>query len=232
MMVLVADDDERLRAAIGIILKKAGYQVCEAGNGIQALSAFDEKRPDIAILDVMMPKLDGFEVCEIIRKSRARTPVLFLTAKSDIADKKSGFRSGGDDYLVKPFNEEELLLRVEALLRRSAPHGAGQASPWGEKAVRTVGSLRIDVLRFEVFVDGRKIDLTKKEFQIFSLLSQRPGEVYTADEIIEHVWGIGYLHSSVSIPTHIRHIREKIEADPAHPKMLQTVWRFGYRLGD
>ena len=93
MMVLVADDDERLRAAIGIILKKAGYQVCEAGNGIQALSAFDEKRPDIAILDVMMPKLDGFEVCEIIRKSRARTPVLFLTAKSDIADKKSGFSS-------------------------------------------------------------------------------------------------------------------------------------------
>lgn len=231
MKVLVADDDERLRSAIGIILEKAGFEVFGASNGMQALSLYDEKEPDIAILDVMMPKLNGFEVCEIIRRSRAQIPILFLTAKGSIADMKSGFRSGGDDYLVKPFNEEELVLRVEALLRRASPSLSTLSSQITDP-VRTVGNLKIDTSRFEVFVDGRQVDLTKKEFQIVSLLSQRPGEVYTSDEIIEHVWGMGYLNSSISIPTHIRHIREKIEADPAHPKTLQTVWRFGYRLGD
>lgn len=232
MKVLVADDELSLREALSIILRSAGYEVCEACDGAQAVAVFARERPDLAILDVMMPKLDGFDTCESIREIDPDVPVLMLTAKGDIGDKRSGFRAGADDYVTKPFNDEELILRVEALLRR---RGRGDGVGESNKLMQTVriGDLVIDPCRYEVSVNGRVINLTPKEFQILALMADHPGKVFTREDLIESIWGEEYERTgSISIPVYVRRIREKIEEDPSDPKYLQTVWRFGYRLGD
>ena len=194
------------------------------------------ERPDLVVLDVTMPKLDGFELCSQIREDDPDVPILFLSAKSDVIDKKSGFRAGADDYVVKPFDEEELLLRVEALLRRVRLH-AGEHSGQGDERHSglmepvCVGDLVIDPRRHEVSVEGRVILLTPKEFQILALLAESPGEVYTQEELVKNLWGDEYEKDSVSIPVYVRRIRKKIEKDPSNPQYLQTVWSVGYRLG-
>ena len=232
MKILLADDEPSLCEALSIILRGAGYEVCAARDGAQAVAVFARERPDLAILDVMMPKLDGFDACESIREIDPDVPVLMLTAKGDIDDKRSGFRAGADDYVTKPFNDEELVLRVEALLRR---RGRGDASPGRSGLMRAgcIGDLVIDPCRYEVSVNGRVINLTPKEFQILALMADHPGKVFTREDLIENIWGEEYERTgSISIPVYVRRIREKIEEDPSDPKYLQTVWRFGYRLGD
>lgn len=229
--IMLADDERSLCDALEIILKDAGYEVCIAHDGKEAVKVFQQERPDLAVLDVMMPWLDGFEVCERVREASPDVPVLMLSAKGDIVDKKTGFKSGADDYLVKPFNDEELVLRIEALLRRRARVDAVQLPARFMQPVR-VGDLVVDARRYEVTVSGRVISLTPKEFQILALMAENLGRVFTREDLIEAIWGSEYETGSISIPVYVRRIREKIEEDPSNPRFLQTVYRFGYRLGD
>lgn len=231
MKIMLADDELSLCDALEIILDDAGYEVCIAHDGAQAIELFRRERPDLVVLDVMMPKYDGFEVCEVVRGINPDVPLLMLSAKGDIVDKKSGFKAGADDYLVKPFNDEELLLRIEALMRRRS-RGESQGEPKKLTQAVQIGDLVIDPLRYEVTVADRVISLTPKEFQILALMADHPGKVFTREDLIESIWGKEYEAGAISIPVYVRRIREKIEEDPSSPKYLQTVWRFGYRLGD
>lgn len=232
MKIMLADDERSLCDALQIILEDAGYEVLCAHDGAEAVRLFSEEHPGLVVLDVMMPRLNGFEACEEIRAIDPNVPVLMLTAKGDIVDKKTGFKAGADDYLTKPFNDEELVLRVEALLRRQAKSTSAGESKKLMQTVR-IGDLTIDPLRYEVSVKGRVINLTPKEFQILALMADYPGKVFTREDLIESIWGEEYEKAgSISIPVYVRRIREKIEDDPSDPRYLQTVWRFGYRLGD
>ena len=236
--ILLADDERSLCDALRMILEDAGYEVCVAHDGREAVEVFTREQPDLAILDVMMPRLDGFEVVEEIRKTRPVMPVLILSAKGDIVDKKRGFHLGADDYVVKPFDDDEIVLRVEALLRRATMTADGMIEDRPSAAdVRqlmqpvTIGDLTIDPRRCEVSVAGKAVALTPKEFQILALLADHPGEVFTSEELVETIWGKEYAGEAISIPVYIRRIRLKIEKDPSRPEYLQTVWRFGYKLG-
>ncbi|MEC4175379.1 response regulator transcription factor [Adlercreutzia sp. R7] len=226
--ILVADDEAALRGALDIILRKAGYETCMATDGAQAIEVFMQQRPDLAILDVMMPRLSGIEVCEALRAISPEVPLLMLSAKGAVSDKTCGLRAGADDYVVKPFDDEELLLRVEALLRRRGL--AGVAEPKKLTETVTIGDLSIDPLRCEVTLDGRAVGLTPKEFQILALMADNIGRVFTREDLIEAIWGEEYESSNISIPVYIRRIRMKIEPDPSNPVHLKTVWRFGYKL--
>lgn len=229
--ILIADDEASLRDALGIILRQAGYEVMFAADGAEAVERFMRERPDLVVLDVMMPRLSGFEVCEALRAISPEVPLLMLSAKGAVDDRRSGLRAGADDYVVKPFDDEELLLRIEALLRRREQAGAA-TSPASKMAPTTIGNLTIDPLRCEVRVDGEAVALTPKEFQILALMADNPGRVFTRDDLIEALWGQEYESSNISIPVYIRRIRMKIEKDPSRPEYLKTVWRFGYKLGD
>lgn len=224
--ILVADDEASLRGALAIILQKAGYDTCMATDGPQAIEMFMHERPDLVVLDVMMPRLSGIEVCEALRAISPEVPLLMLSAKGAVSDKTSGLRAGADDYVVKPFDDEELLLRIEALLRRRSGGVGGRKLT---EAV-TVGDLTIDPLRCEVTLGGVVVALTPKEFQILALMADNLGRVFTRDDLIEAIWGEEYEDSSISIPVYIRRIRMKIEPDPSNPVHLKTVWRFGYKL--
>lgn len=229
MKVLFADDDASMRAAVRVILTSAGYEFVGATDGADALEAYAAARPDLVILDVMMPGLNGFEVCERLRRQNPELPVLFLTARGELDDKKAGFGSGADDYMVKPFEGDELLLRVAALLRRAHPEGVGAAT---ELNVLTVGGLALNIRRHEALLDGARIDLTHREFQILAYLAEHRGDAVTKDELVEAVWGSEYVDEQVAVAVYIRHIREKIERDPSRPVYLTTVFRVGYRLQD
>lgn len=234
MKILVADDEPKIVEALRIILTGAGYEFCSAADGGAALAVYGMHRPDLVILDIMMPKLDGTEVCASIRAMDPDVPILILSARGDILDKREGFGAGADDYLTKPFNEEEVLLRVEALLRRRArgPVAAVQEGVPTLMHPVTIGDLTIDPRRYEVTVRGKAVSLTPKEFQIVALMADNPGKVFTREDLIDSIWGSDYRDGSISIPAYVRRIREKIEDDPSNPRYLQTVWRFGYRLGE
>ena len=232
MRILVADDDRSLRQAVAAMLERASYEVVSAEDGEEALRLVEQTAPDALVLDIMMPKLDGFQVCERLRRAGSSVPILILSAKGDFVDKRIGFSFGANDYLAKPFSEAELLMRLKNIL--SVSRAALGAEGAGSLGVRTLfgGDLLIDLQRCEVWVRGRLVALTIKEFQILMLLSEHPGKVFSREEISCQVWGKEYDPHTVGVPVHIRHIREKIEDDPSNPRFLQTAWRFGYRLGD
>lgn len=236
--VLVADDDEGLRQALGMIVRGAGYACVTAANGAQAVELVARERPDVAVLDVMMPGLDGFEAVERIRALDADLPLLMLSAKADIVDKRVGFRLGADDYMAKPFNEDELLLRIQALLRRARPRAAESASPnpqvgAGAGAAGTrleVGGLEVDLLHRRVSVDGLPVALTPREFDILATLAAEPGRTFTSSELIALIWGADFVGDAISIPVYIRRLRKKVEANPSEPQYIQTVRQVGYRM--
>lgn len=229
-VILVVDDDATLRDTTARLLEGEGHRCVAASGGRAALEALSGEPLDLMVLDVMMPDMDGFSVLECLRSSGSCIPVLLLTAKGDIADKKAGFRLGADDYLTKPFVAEELALRVEALLRRA---GIGPATRRpGLDATVAVGDMVVDLRHGDVAVAGAKVDLTPKERRIMLALAENCGSVLSRDDIVAAVWGEEYLDSSVSVPVYIRNIREKTEPDPANPRYVQTVWGQGYRLGD
>ena len=228
--ILFVDDDASMRAAMRIILTSQGYEYVGAEDGIQGLGLFATERPDLAILDVMTPGLNGFEACERIRAQAPGLPVLFLSAKGEVEDKKTGLRSGADDYMVKPFDAEELLLRVAALLRRAGVGGADTVPSAAEAGIVTVGDLVVNFRRHEVERGGEKLALTPKEFQILAYLAERAGEVVSQRELVEELWGSDYVGEPTSVAVYVRHIREKIERDPSRPAYLQTVWGVGYCL--
>ncbi len=222
--VLVVDDEEDLRCAVGLMLEGAGYAVCTACDGREALEAFDREHPDLVVMDVMMPDMDGFAACRAIRERTPDVPLLFLSAKHDISDMEEGFGLGADDYLAKPFRQQELLLRVGALLRRASRPAAL------EQVVR-VDDLEVDYERREVRVAGKAADLTPKEFAIVALLGRNLGQTLSNDDLVVGVWGEEYVGTSVSVPVYIHRLRDKIEPNPAQPRYVKTVVRKGYRLG-
>lgn len=230
MKVMVVDDEQSLLRALELIFSNAGFEYIGICQSTKALEAIEDHRPDVVILDVMMPGINGFELCEAIRNRQPEMPILMLSAKCDIVDRHVGLRAGADDYLAKPFDDEELLLRVKALLRRAHR----ESTTPGSTPIHRSGApcdLIVNAQRCEVLVHGKPVALTPKEFKIVELLAAHPGQVFTRDEIIREVWGDQFRDSSISIPSYVRRIREKIEQNPSEPVLLQTVFGFGYRIG-
>lgn len=227
MKIMLADDEQRMHTLVSRIAEDDGYDFCGAFDGVEALEAFKKEQPDLLILDVMMPRMDGFHVCRKLREMGVKTPVIFLSAKGDIVDKGVGFDAGGDDYLVKPFSPEELSMRITAHLRRQM-----RASKVDNDDTVEYEGLHIDFRKRRVTKHGNFIDLTPKEFDILAILARGKGDVFTRDQLTVEVWGEEYAGETLGVAVYIRRIREKIETDPSKPQYLLTVWREGYRFGD
>jgi two-component system response regulator VicR len=223
---MLADDEESIQKLVEKIVVGKGYDFCAATDGDEAIDVFYRENPDLLILDVMMPEVDGFQVCRMLRESGAVAPIIFLSARSDIIDKSIGFNVGGDDYLVKPFSPQELALRIEAHLRRQK-----RISPELESNF-SIGDFAFDIKRKRVTKQGRTVELTPKEFMILVLLARHPGEIFTREQLTEEIWGKEFVGETSSVAVFIRRIREKIEVNPSRPQYIQTVWRAGYRFGD
>jgi two-component system response regulator VicR len=221
--VLLVDDEKTLVKALKFNLEKEGFLVEEAFNGEEALDKAFKVNPDIIILDLMLPGLDGFEVCREIRK-KEEIPIIMLTAKGEDIDKVLGLELGADDYMTKPFNPRELVARMKAILRRSGTRDEGL-----RKQIQ-IGALQIDLLQHRVRQGEREIDLTAKEFALLSFLASNAGRVYSREELLEQIWGYNYYGDARTVDVHIRHLREKIEEDPSNPQLIITVWGTGYKF--
>jgi len=222
--VLVVDDEPEILTIVEHRLVKEGYTVVTAADGEEALEVFDSFNPDIVILDLMLPKLDGFEVCRRLR-ARSSVPILILSARSDEIDKVVGFRMGVDDYVTKPFSPSELALRVGAVLRRTRAAGRGEA-----EEVVEVGGLRIDRRRRKVTVNGESVDLTVKEFDLLWFLASNPELVFTREQLLSQVWQSDYPEDRNNVTVLVSRLREKIEDDPSNPRYIKTVWGVGYKF--
>ena len=229
--VMLIDDDKGVHVLMRRIIEDAGYRYCAAYDGESGLKMLASEHPDLLLLDVMMPGMNGFDVCTKIREQGRRIPIIFLSAKGDIVDKSIGFKAGGDDYVVKPFSPDELLLRIEAHLRRHKSDLAFAKAVSREGSNKT-GDLEIFFNRYEVRLRGEPVELTAKEFEILALLASSPGQVFTRNQIYEHIWGRDSSVDENSITVFMRKIREKIEDNPSQPKYLLTVWRVGYKFAE
>lgn len=218
MKILIADDDPDSREILQTYLAAKGHQIITAADGLEALKRFTDEKPDVVLLDIMMPKLDGWEVLHYVRAA-GRTPVLMITAKDATDDIVRALAAGADDYIVKPFKLREVEARLEAVMRRLSP-----AAHW------RVGELEIDDAQKSVRLHGRTIKLSPKEYELLKLLASQPGRVFSDDEIIQHVWPEGSLASSTDVKRYIYLVRQKIETDPKDPKLIVTVPGFGYKL--
>jgi len=226
--ILVVDDDNNIREVLRFALGKAGYTVVEAEDGAAALTLFAKQAPDLLILDVMMPELDGTEVCRAIRKS-SRVPIIFLSSRDEDMDRIIGLELGGDDYVTKPFSPRELVERVKALLRRLEPLDATPGAPKAElKPVQTHGRLRVDPNLFQVTWDGKEVTLTATEFALVAALLGYPGKVYSRQELMDRAIGDDVVVTDRTIDSHVRRIRRKFESVGADP--IDTVHGVGYRL--
>jgi DNA-binding response OmpR family regulator len=231
--ILVVDDNETIRAAVSEHFSALEFDVLVAKDGIQGLDAAIKSSADVIILDVNLPGLDGFRVCQFLRERGVTTPIIMLTDRVDLDDKVAGFGHGADDYLAKPFSPVELEMRVSALLRRAAGYGARQSPevrPRPQALER--GALRIDIERHAVSLDGRSVDVTPIEFSILKVLACSPGKVYSREELLDLVWDTSYSGYKRNIDPHINRLRSKIEEDPRRPRYIQTVWGVGYRFGE
>jgi DNA-binding response OmpR family regulator len=208
-------------------LKNKGYDVVEASDGIQGLDKGLSSSPNVIILDVVMPGLDGFKLCQLLRQKGVKTPIIMLTEKATIEDKVTGFSQGADDYLAKPFSSLELELRVQALLRRAS----GQ-SPSAESKMIKHGDLEIDLDRHIVKVNDREISLTPIEFNILKLLASTPGYVYSRQDLLSVIWDTAYEGYKRNIDPHVNRLRTKIEENPKKPKYVLTVWGLGYKFNE
>jgi DNA-binding response OmpR family regulator len=222
--VLVADDDPKHAQLIRLYLEREGHQVMTVGDGRAALEMARSRRPDLIVLDIMMPLVDGLDVCRILR-AESNVAILLVTARASENDMLLGLDIGADDYLAKPVSPRELTARVRALLRRT---GAGDES----SSIIRVGDLEVDTGRFEVRVDGEPINLTAKEFGILELLAREPGRVFTRGQIIDKTFGFEHDVSERTVDAHVVNLRRKIEANPAEPRYVQTVYGRGYRMSE
>jgi DNA-binding response OmpR family regulator len=223
--VLLVDDEKMITDPLARALTYAGYQVIVAHNGSEGLALAREKQPDVVILDVLMPQMDGWEVCQKLRQT-STVPILMLTALGDEVDRVLGLELGADDYLTKPFSTRELIARLKALLRRVELDRRRQIAD----DQLTVGDLRIELNTRRVFKGERELQLRQKEFDLLALLASRPGEVITRADFFDRVWGTDWLGDTRTLDVHIRWLREKIEADPGQPRFIQTVRGVGYRF--
>ena len=223
--ILVVDDDPTVAEVVVRYLRRDGYAVDTAGDGLAALAQVQEAPPDLVVLDLMLPGLDGLEVCRRIRASSA-LPIIMLTARAEAVNRIAGLELGADDYLAKPFSPRELVARVKAVLRRSQ---ATAAQPDGDGEPLVAGGLVVDVRARRVERDGHPVALTAREFDLLAFLMRHPEEVFRRETLLERVWGYTFGDTS-TVTVHVRRLREKIEADPAAPAHVQTVWGVGYRF--
>ncbi|HLX40784.1 MAG TPA: response regulator transcription factor [Ktedonobacteraceae bacterium] len=236
--ILVVDDEPVLVETIAYNLEQAGYQVTTAADGSSALEAAHRETPDLIILDIMLPEMDGLEVCRQLRResNTTTTPIMMLTAKGDEIDKVVGLEVGADDYVTKPFGRRELLARVRALLRRSeyAPASEERSAQTNIAEVPrqtrelVAGPIRIDLAGRRVFCRGQELELQPKQFELFTYLVRNRGTVLTRDQLLHNVWGYDYAGDTRTVDVHVRWLREKLEEDPANPRLIQTVRGVGY----
>ncbi len=225
--ILLVDDEQSIQTLLSYPLRKEGYHVTSALDGSEALQRFDEGRFDLVVLDLMLPRRDGVEVCRELR-ARSQVPIIMLTAKGSESDKVAGLEVGADDYITKPFSMREFRSRVKAALRRSRM--AGAAAERGDGAPITHGELTIDFDRRLVTLAEEEVKVTFVEFEILGALARSPGRVLTRETLLEHVWGDSEYRDPRTVDVHIRHLREKIERDPKEPEFLFTVRGVGYRF--
>jgi DNA-binding response OmpR family regulator len=225
--VLVVDDDATVAEVVSRYLERDGFRVEVVRDGRDALDRALADPPDLVVLDLMLPGLSGLEVCRRLR-ALAPVPVVMLTARSDEADRVMGLELGADDYVSKPFSPRELVARVRAVLRRAT--GPLAPAPVGAPAAIVDGDLHVDVAARTVHRDGRPVQLTAREFELLVFLARHPGQAFSRDELLQHVWGTRYGDTS-TITVHVRRIREKIEREPSNPERITTVWGVGYRWG-
>ena len=237
--ILVVDDEAVLVETIAYNLEQAGYQVMTAADGASALEVARRDSPDLIILDIMLPEMDGLEVCRQLRRDSGTTatPIIMLTAKGDEIDKVVGLEVGADDYVTKPFGRRELLARVRALLRRANPTpedgNAQQVSGDTSQTQRAgrellAGPVRIDLAGRRVNCRGKDLELQPKQFDLLTYLARNRGTVLTRDQLLQNVWGYDYVGDTRTVDVHVRWLREKLEEDPANPKLIQTVRGVGY----
>ena len=237
--ILVVDDEAILLETIAYNLEQAGYRVVTAADGNSTLDAARKESPDLIILDIMLPGIDGLEVCRQLRRehSTATTPIMMLTAKAEEIDKVVGLEVGADDYMTKPFGRRELLARVRALLRRSEypssiaavdERNLAETAPEPRPRELVAGPLRIDIAGRRVISRSQELELQPKQFELLTYLVRNRGTVLTRDQLLHNVWGYDYVGDTRTVDVHIRWLREKIEEDPANPKLIQTVRGVGY----
>ena len=228
--VLLVEDDATLSRVIQYNLVKNGYSVVTAADGAEGLEMARSHSPDIVILDVMLPGMDGLEICRILR-AETTIPVIMLTARGEEMDKVVGLELGADDYITKPFGMHEFLARIKVALRRRQPAGQAETSARLPRSrnIRYAG-FEIDTDRHRTTLDGRLIELTPKEFDLLSLLVSNPGRVFSRDHLLQKVWGYDYAGDTRTVDVHIRWLREKVETDPAKPSLILTVRGVGYKL--
>lgn len=219
--ILVVDDDTALSEMIGIVLQSEGYEADFCADGAGALDAFRRSRPDLVLLDVMLPGLDGIQICRLIR-AESGTPIIMLTAKSDTTDVVAGLEAGADDYMVKPFNPKELVARIKTRLRTTTSESSD---------IIRVGDITMNVAAHEVLRGEESINLTPLEFDLLHTLASKPQKVFTREELLEQVWGYQYKADTRLVNVHVQRLRAKVEHDPDNPKIVTTVRGVGYRAG-
>jgi two-component system response regulator ResD len=222
--ILVVEDEPSIREVVNLYLRRAGYQVTVAEDGQAALDSLSDALPDLVVLDLMLPKVDGLEITRWLRE-RGDTPIIMLTARREERDRIAGLEMGADDYVVKPFSPQELVSRVRAVLRRTQ-----SAGPGGSAAPLNYGDLRIDPQSRMVQVQGQEVMLTAKEFDLLWTMARHPRQVFSRDQLLDLVWGLTEYIDPSTVTVHVRRLREKIEADPSEPLYIQTVWGIGYKF--
>lgn len=225
--ILIVDDEEHIVELLKFNLQNVGYNVFTAFNGLDALKIAKEEKPNLMLLDVMLPGLDGLDVCKEVKRNNAtrNTSIIMLTAKSEEVDKILGLELGADDYITKPFSIRELLARVKAVLRRRGGEGEEESTN-----VYTTGNLKVDFERHEVVIDDNKVDMTLKEFDLLEILIKNKGKILKRDTILDKVWGYEYIGETRTVDVHIRYLRKKIELDDKNPKYIETIRGVGYRF--
>jgi two-component system response regulator RegX3 len=226
-VILVVDDEQSYRDALAVALEREGFRVELAADGVEAIERFESTHPSLVLLDVMLPRVSGVDVCREIR-TRSQVPIIMVTARNAEIDAVVGLEVGADDYVTKPFRLRELIARVRAAMRRS-PVAAVAASSGSDDDVLEVGDVRLDSARHEVFVRGDAVSLPLKEFELLELLLANAGRVLTRDVLIDRVWGPNYYGDTKTLDVHIKRLRTKVEDDPANPARIVTVRGVGYR---
>jgi two-component system, OmpR family, response regulator ResD len=222
--VLVVDDDDTVASVVVNYLERAGHTTRRSGDGAEALTAVAQRLPDLMVLDLMLPGLNGLEVCRRIRAQWPLLPVVMLTAFGEPDDRIAGLEIGADDYVTKPFSPRELVLRVDSVLRR-----VGDSDGRGGKRLLTAGAITVDRAARRAMRDGKELALTVRELDLLTFLMSHPGEAFSREQLMREVWGWTFGDQS-TVTVHVRRLREKVEQDPTNPSLIQTVWGVGYRL--
>ncbi|ADG82974.1 two component transcriptional regulator, winged helix family [Thermincola ferriacetica] len=227
--ILVVDDEQYIVELIRFNLEKEGYTVITAGDGKIALEQTFREKPDLIVLDIMLPGVDGLEVCRTLQRDKETQliPIIMLTAKGEEIDKVLGLELGADDYMTKPFSPRELVARIKARLRRNFK--AQQSDNQEKENILAIGGLKIDIEKFSVYLNGQKVDFTPKEFELLKLLASNPGKVFTREYLLEKIWGYDFAGDTRTVDVHIRHIRKKIEPEQGE-KFVETVRGVGYKF--